>query len=217
MLCKVLNPKWAKGHREEAEDEGVCPSVGPRCLWEIVSVSGPTEAGAKTKSCFHLIGFTLTASHAAVPRAGGSPIEQPKWRNWISWHCIVCLPFSAQIAFCHRTDRGRIRPLPRLGSILRFLRRRRINRSRFLPTGFDIAAARGFRGRVKKGREKERVMPSVPLTRFSLPFRGPRLFSRIRKKLWETPKIAQPGSFGRRKSCLKVYDPTLQSTPKISP
>ena len=71
------NLRWAKGHCEEAEDEedeGVCPSVGlwtprgrPRCLWEIVSVSGPTATGAKTKSCFHLIGFTLTASHAAAP------------------------------------------------------------------------------------------------------------------------------------------------------
>ena len=29
MLCKALNPRWAKGQREEeAEDEGVCPSVG---------------------------------------------------------------------------------------------------------------------------------------------------------------------------------------------
>ena len=52
-------------------------------------------------------------------------------------------------------------------------------------------------------------MPSVPLTRFSLPFRGPRLFSRILKKLWETPKIAQPGRLDAanlaQKSVIRLY------------
>ena len=43
LWCQSINPGWAKGHCEEAEDEGVCPRR-PRCLWEIVSVSGlPTR------------------------------------------------------------------------------------------------------------------------------------------------------------------------------
>ena len=96
MLCKVLvNPRWAKGYREEAEDEGVCPSVGPRCLWEIVSVSGPTDPGrdlGEDQVLFSLDRIYIDSFPRRRPRRR---IEQPKWRNWISWHCIVCLPFSA--------------------------------------------------------------------------------------------------------------------------
>ena len=75
LFCRVFNPRKTEVRRDGAEenekDEGV-RSLGrsprrSRCLWEIVSVSGPTgrAAAEETKSCFHLIGFTLTASHAA--------------------------------------------------------------------------------------------------------------------------------------------------------